>query len=123
HSNIIGMKESGGDLTKVGQLIERTKQFKRTYAVTEIFTAATSRMQKEEARQAESLVSIAGSGPVAVEAKPKRKLRTKEVSFQVLSGTAHQILPAMQAGAVGAVLGIAGAIPTACFEVMAALRD
>src|SRR4051794_18570404 len=72
HSNIIGMKESGGDLAKVGQLIERTKQFKRTYSVTEIFTAATARMQKEEMKQAESLVSIAGSSSIAVEAKPKR---------------------------------------------------
>src|SRR3954469_21779842 len=87
HQNIIGMKESGGDLTKVGQLIERTRQFKRTYPVTEIFTAATARMQREEAKQAESLVSIAGSTAVAVEAKPKRKLRTEEGGFQITSGT------------------------------------
>jgi 4-hydroxy-2-oxoglutarate aldolase len=123
HSNIIGMKESGGDLVKLGQTIDRTRQFKRTYSVTEFFAAATHRMQREEAKQAESLVSIAGSTTVAVEAKPKRKLRSKEVSFQVLSGTAHQILPALQAGASGAVLGIAGAIPTACFEVLAAFKD
>jgi len=123
HQNIIGMKESGGDLTKVGQLIERTRKFKRTYSVTEVFTAMTSRMQREEAKQAESLVSIAGSTAVAVEAKPKRKLRTKEVGFQILSGTAHHLLQALQAGASGAVLGIAGAIPTACYEVLAAFKD
>jgi dihydrodipicolinate synthase/N-acetylneuraminate lyase len=123
HPNIIGMKESGGDLVKLAQTIERTRQFKRNYAVTDIFTAATHRMQREEVKQAEALVSIAGSGAVAVEAKPKRKLRTKEVSFQVLSGTAHQILPALQAGASGAVLGIAAAIPTACFGVVAAVKD
>jgi len=123
HSNIIGMKESGGDLTKVGQMIERTKQFKRTYSVTEIFTAVTARMQKEEAKQAEALVSIAGSAAIAVEAKPKRKLRTKEVGFQIMSGTAHQLLPALQAGASGAVLALADALPTACFEVLAAFKD
>jgi len=123
HRNIIGMKESGGDLSKVAQLIERTKQFKRTYEVTEIFTASTGRMQREEAKQAESLVSIAGSATVAVEARPKRKLRTKEVAFQILSGTAHQLLPALQAGASGAVLALADAIPTACFEVVAAFKD
>jgi 4-hydroxy-2-oxoglutarate aldolase len=123
HPNIIGMKESGGDLVKLGQTIERTRQFKRTYPVTETFTAATHRMQQEEAKHAEALVNIAGSSAVGVESKPVRKLRTKEVSFQVLSGTAHQILPAMQAGASGAVLGIAGAIPTACFEVLAAFKD
>ena len=123
HRNIIGMKESGGDLSKVSQLIERTKQSKRSYAVTEIFTAATARMQREEAKQAESLVSIAGSAAVAVEAKPKRKLRTKEVGFQILSGTAHQLLPALQAGASGAVLALADALPTACFEVLAAFKD
>lgn len=123
HRNIIGMKESGGDLAKVGQLIERTKQFKRTYAVTEIFTAVTARMQREDAKQAESLVSIAGSAAVAVEAKPKRKLRTKEMGFQILSGTAHQLLPALQSGASGAVLALADALPTACFEVLAAFKD
>jgi dihydrodipicolinate synthase/N-acetylneuraminate lyase len=123
HRNIIGMKESGGELNKVTQLIERTRQFKRTYSVTEIFTATTGRMQQEEAKQAESLVSIAGSTAVGVEAKPKRKLRTKEVGFQILSGTAHQLLPALQAGASGAVLALADALPTACFEVLAAFKD
>src|SRR5438067_153617 len=58
HRNIIGIKESGGELVKLGQTIERTREFKRTYSVTEFFTAATSRMQKDEAKQAESLVSI-----------------------------------------------------------------
>ena len=33
HSNIIGMKESGGDLAKLGRMIERTKQFKRSYSL------------------------------------------------------------------------------------------
>jgi dihydrodipicolinate synthase/N-acetylneuraminate lyase len=123
HENIIGMKESGGDLAKLGQTIERTKQFKRSYSVTEVFTAATARMQKAEANETESLVSIAGSTAVAVGSKPKRKLRIKEVGFQVLSGTAHQLLPALQAGASGAVLALADALPTACFEVLAAFKD
>jgi 4-hydroxy-2-oxoglutarate aldolase len=123
HVNIIGMKESGGDLAKLGQMIERTKQFKRNYSVTEVFSAVTTRMQREEAKEAESLVSIAESAAVAVEAKPKRKLRTKEVGFQIMSGTAHQLLPALQAGASGAVLALADALPTACFEVLAAFKD
>src|SRR5437868_10379200 len=123
HQNIIGMKESGGDLAKVARLIEETKRFRRTYSVTEIFTAATGRMQRQEAKEAESLVSSAGSTAVAAVNKPKRKLRTKEVGFQVLSGTAHQLLPALQAGASGAVLALADALPTACFEVLAAFKD
>src|SRR5882757_9347127 len=65
HPNIIGMKESGGDLVKLGQTIERSRQFKRTYSVTETFTATTHRMQQEEAKQAEALVNIAGSTAVA----------------------------------------------------------
>jgi 4-hydroxy-2-oxoglutarate aldolase len=104
-------------------MIERTKQFKRNYSVTEVFSAVTTRMQREEAKEAESLVSIAESAAVAVEAKPKRKLRTKEVGFQIMSGTAHQLLPALQAGASGAVLALADALPTACFEVLAAFKD
>jgi 4-hydroxy-2-oxoglutarate aldolase len=123
HSNIIGMKESGGDLAKLGQMIERTKQFKRNYSVTEVFSAVTTRMHREEAKEAEPLVSIEGSTAVATEVKPKRKLRTREVGFQVLSGTAHQVLPALQAGASGAVLALADALPTACFEVLAAFKD
>jgi 4-hydroxy-2-oxoglutarate aldolase len=123
HVNIIGMKESGGDLAKLGQMIERTKQFKRNYSVTEVFSAVTTRMQREEAKEAESLVSIAESAAVAVEAKPKHKLRTKEVGFQIMSGTAHQLLPALQAGASGVVLALADALPTACFEVLAAFKD
>jgi 4-hydroxy-2-oxoglutarate aldolase len=123
HVNIIGMKESGGDLAKLGQMIERTKQFKRNYSVTEVFSAVTTRMHREEAKEAEPLVSIEGSTAVATEVKPKRKLRTREVGFQVLSGTAHQVLPALQAGASGAVLALADALPTACFEVLAAFKD
>jgi len=123
HSNIIGMKESGGDLAKLGQMIERTRQFKRNYSVTEVFSAVTTRMQREEAKEAEPLVSIASSTAVATEVKPKRKLRSKEVGFQMLSGTAHQVLSAMQAGASGAVLALADALPTACFEVLAAFKD
>src|SRR5882672_5205814 len=38
HSNIIGMKESGGDVEKIRQMMEGTRQVKRSAPVTETFT-------------------------------------------------------------------------------------
>src|SRR6266849_3051679 len=44
HSNIIGMKESGGDVEKIRKMVEATRQVKRTATVTETFDAVTPRM-------------------------------------------------------------------------------
>jgi dihydrodipicolinate synthase/N-acetylneuraminate lyase len=51
------------------------------------------------------------------------KTRQKEVGFQVLVGAAQKLLPALQAGAVGAILQFACAAPTACFEVYTAHKE
>ena len=122
HPNIIGVKDSGGDIKKITGLIEHTKQFKRTWQVTETFEAVTARMLS--AKSPDELVAISsGSTAVATPAKAQRKMRSKEVGFQVLAGTAHQLLPALQAGASGAVLALAAPLPGACFEVLAAFKD
>src|SRR5215510_7445683 len=46
HSNIIGIKESSGDVEKVRAMVERTRYVKRSAAVTETFDAVTPRMLK-----------------------------------------------------------------------------
>lgn len=51
------------------------------------------------------------------------KTRQKEVGFQVLAGTAQRLLPALEAGAVGAVLAFASPAPTACYEIYAAWKE
>src|SRR5215468_11828773 len=49
HANIIGIKESSGDVEKVRTMVERTRHVKRSAAVTETFDAVTPRMLKTAA--------------------------------------------------------------------------
>jgi 4-hydroxy-2-oxoglutarate aldolase len=44
HSNLIGIKESSGDVEKVRKMVEETRHVKRTATVTETFEAVTPRM-------------------------------------------------------------------------------
>jgi len=62
HPNIIGIKESSGNLDKVQAMVEGTKLLKRHVNVTDTFDAVTPRMLKEAAaeseKQSRELVSI-----------------------------------------------------------------
>lgn len=127
HPNIIGLKESSGDVEKVRRMVERTRHVKRTATVTETFDAVTPRMLKAAGREGANLVQLSG-----VEAKPSSssvsvvsglKTRKKEVGFQILVGAAQKLEPSLQAGAVGAVLGFANPAPTACYEIYAAWKE
>src|SRR5262245_17451919 len=132
HSNIIGIKESSGDVEKVRAMVERTRYVKRGAAVTETFDAVTPRMLKAAAEgpgQGGELVPVSA---LAGESKPSSaavtvvsglKTRQKEVSFQVLVGAAHKLEPSLQAGAVGAILAFANPAPTACYEIYAAWKE
>jgi dihydrodipicolinate synthase/N-acetylneuraminate lyase len=128
HSNIIGIKESSGNVEKVAAMVKGTKHIKRTAMVTEVQQAVTARMlaapaKDENGGQLVSVSQLNGGTDVAVAAKPKIKTRTKEVGFQVLVGAAHTLLDSLQAGASGGVLGIAAPAPTICFEIYAAWKD
>ena len=46
HPNIIGIKESGGDVEKIRRMAEATRHVKRAATVTETFDAVTPRMLK-----------------------------------------------------------------------------
>src|SRR5260370_5981676 len=63
HPNIVAIKESSGNLDKVKQLVEGTRQVKRQATVTETFEAVTPRMVKADAaesvKQSRELVSVA----------------------------------------------------------------
>ncbi len=120
HPNLIGIKESSGSIEKVQQMVEGTRQVKRTATVTEIFEAVTPRMQAPWGE----LVAIGGNGgSVAVQAPSKLKTRSKEVGFQVLVGAAQKLQPSLDVGAVGAILAFACAAPTACYEIFAAWKE
>jgi dihydrodipicolinate synthase/N-acetylneuraminate lyase len=130
HPNIIGIKESGGNLEKIKRLATETQGVKRQAEVTEIFAAVTGRMLakgEEPQTNGSALVPaavLAGSSQVGSAVKTKTlKTRTKEVGFQVLAGTAQQLLPSLEAGAVGAVLAFAACAPTACFEIYTAWKE
>jgi 4-hydroxy-2-oxoglutarate aldolase len=147
HPNIIAIKESSGNLEKVKQMVEATRNIKRQATVTETFEAVTPRMLKaavaESEKQGRELVSIASlaasaeqrtSPPVqdapatkpsstAVTVLGKLKTRQKEVGFQVMVGAAHQLEPSLALGAVGAILAFACPAPMACYEIYAALKD
>jgi 4-hydroxy-2-oxoglutarate aldolase len=151
HPNIIGIKESGGNLDKVKAMVEGTRQVKRHATVTETFDAVTPRMikaaQAESEKQSRELVSVAsitGAAETAGLQKPagrdggsktsppsssavsmigKLKTRKKEVGFQVMVGNAQQLKSSLEMGAAGAILGFACPAPMACYEIYAAFKD
>jgi len=51
------------------------------------------------------------------------KTRTKEVGFQVISGSAGTLFDALEAGAAGAILAFAACAPQACQEIYLAWKD
>jgi 4-hydroxy-2-oxoglutarate aldolase len=136
HPNLLGIKESSGDVEKVRKMVEGTRHIRRSATVTETFDAVTPRM----------MAAVGGAGnsgeggelvPVGVlsgaaEPKPsssgvtvagKMKTRQKEVGFQVLVGSAHRLHVSLDAGAVGAILAFASPAPTACYEIYAAWKE
>ncbi len=139
HPNIIGIKESSGNLEKIGSVIEKTRHVRRSVNVTEIFNAVTGRMLMPARQSAESAEALVPLGALAANAgqpgastsvmtaeppsKPKFKMRSKEVGFQLLAGAAQQLLPSLDAGAAGAVLAFAVAAPTACYEIYTAWKE
>jgi dihydrodipicolinate synthase/N-acetylneuraminate lyase len=127
HPNLIGIKESSGDVEKVRIMVAGTRQVKRTAAVTETFDAMTPRMLKaaEGNGQGGELVTIGGAKPSssAVTIVSGLKTRQKEVGFQVLVGAAQKLEPSLEAGAVGAILAFADPAPTACYEIYAAWKE
>jgi dihydrodipicolinate synthase/N-acetylneuraminate lyase len=132
HPNIVGIKESSGNLEKVKKMVDGTRHVKRSATVTETFEAATPRMLKAAATDASNggqLVAVeslsGGSKPssAAVSVVGKLKTRQKEVGFQVMVGAAHQLEPSLARGAVGAILAFASPAPMACYEIYAALKE
>src|SRR4029077_43727 len=133
HANIIGIKESSGNVEKVAAMVAATRHIKRTAMVTEVQQAVTARMLKtpaveENGSQMVSVGQLKGGSETAVAPPPRLatrniKTRSKEVGFQVLVGAAHTLLDSLQAGASGGVLAFAAPAPTICFEIHAAWRD
>jgi dihydrodipicolinate synthase/N-acetylneuraminate lyase len=128
HPNILGIKDSSGSVERIRALVESTGSApRRTVTVTPVFEAVTGRMLAPGTSAADALVSAAGlaSGPAITAAPlaPPIKTRTKEVGFQVLSGSSGTLLDSLEAGASGAILGLGAFAPQACQEVYLAWKD
>jgi 4-hydroxy-2-oxoglutarate aldolase len=125
HPNIIGIKESSGNVEKVAAMVKQTRHIRRTATATDVFQAVTQRMAAGKNRDNSDFVATAdlGGAPAAVAAQPGLKTRSKEVGFQVLVGAAQSLLPSLHAGACGGVLAFAAPAPTVCFEIYAAWKD
>lgn len=129
HPNIIGLKDSTGNVERVRELVQATRTApRRRVTVTPVFEPVTSRMLSAHREgEGNNFVSAAElGGGVALAVKPPAtpmKTRTKEVGFQVLTGAASTLLESLEAGAAGAVLGFAACAPQACQEIYLAWKD
>jgi len=137
HPNLIGIKESSGDVEKVRKMVEGTRHIQRSMTVTETFEAVTPRMISAATSGSNGGGELVPVGMLAgasssVPAKPSSaaiavvgslKTRQKEAGFQVLVGAAQKLHPSLDAGAVGAILAFACLAPTACYEIYAAWKE
>jgi 4-hydroxy-2-oxoglutarate aldolase len=135
HPNIIGLKDSSGSVARIRDVVQATRLApRRTVTVTPIFEAVTGRMMVAKAAPesgAGSFVSAeglanSGSGGVALAMAPPvpaRKTRTREVGFQVLTGSPATLKESLDSGASGAVLAFAAFAPQACQEIYTAWKE
>lgn len=143
HGNIIGLKESSADLAKVEHIVQRTRHIRRQVRTTHDFQALTARMIRQHQRLAAQPVagelvpagaltataansSVHHSAPPlssAIEQIGTLRTRQREVGFQLLAGSGHNLHTLLAAGAVGGVLAFASCAPTACYEIYAAFKD
>jgi 4-hydroxy-2-oxoglutarate aldolase len=131
HPNIIGIKDSSGSVDRISATVAATQNAaRRSVTVTPIFEAVTARMltrgaEPESGGTFVSAGDLAGGVTVAATAPPipAIKTRTKEVGFQVLCGAGSKVQASLDAGATGAILGVACFVPQACVEIYLAWKD
>jgi dihydrodipicolinate synthase/N-acetylneuraminate lyase len=128
HPNIIGIKDSAGSVERIRAQVAATEHAqRRTVAVTPVFEAATVRMLARGAGVEGGFVSLTDltGGPVVATAPPAVPIttRSREVGFQVLSGSGSSMLGALDAGAAGGILAFAAFAPQACQEIYLAWKD
>jgi 4-hydroxy-2-oxoglutarate aldolase len=128
HPNIIGIKDSSGDVARLKATVAATENApRRTVPATQVFEAVTVRMLAPRAETSGSFVragDLAGGAAIAT-APPAApvKTREREVGFQVLTGSDRAIFDALEAGATGAIVAFAVFAPEACQEIYLAWKD
>jgi dihydrodipicolinate synthase/N-acetylneuraminate lyase len=119
HTNIIGIKESGGDAAKIRQIVEGTRHIKRSATVTETFAAVTPRMLKVETKSAEQpdqLVPVAALAGVSGEDSGAMLRRT---GVGARPQTAIAVSPVSSSSSVVVVSGIKTRQKEVGFQVLA----
>jgi 4-hydroxy-2-oxoglutarate aldolase len=130
HPNIIGIKDSTGNVERIKALVTATANAPlRVVTVTSVFEAITARMLKQAGNGTDTATFVSAgelAGGVAIAAalpKAPIKTRSRQVGFQVLTGSASTILDSLEVGASGAILAFAACAPQACEEVYLAWKD
>ncbi len=131
HPNILGIKDSSGKPERIAAIVAATAEApRRKVTVTATFAAVTGRMLDAQAEAAglnatllPTDAMLTGAGYAAVLPAPAMKMRTREVGFQVLCGSAQTLLASLDWGAVGGVLAMAAFAPQACAEIYMAWKD
>ena len=129
HPNIIGIKDSSGNVERIRETVAATQGApRRMVQVTQVFEAATARMMMvPQVDAASTFVSASDlAGGVAVAAPPLAapvKTRSRDVGFQVLTGSERSIFPALEAGASGAIVAFAAFAPQVTQEIYLAWKD
>ncbi len=128
HPNIIGIKDSSGSVDRIRDTVAATRNApRRTVQATQVFEAVTSRMLNAPADPSGSFVSASdlAVGATIATAPPAAppKTRSREVGFQVVSGSAGTVLPSLELGATGGILAFAACAPEACQEIYIAWKD
>lgn len=129
HPNIIGIKDSSGNVERLAKLVSATRSApRRSTVVTNTFTAFTNRMLLNQPLEASTFVpaDILGTNATAVAVpppKPRVATRVKDVGFQVLSGSPDTLKDALDVGVSGGVVAFAAFAPQACQEIYTAWKD
>jgi 4-hydroxy-2-oxoglutarate aldolase len=132
HPNIIGMKDSSGRVERIAEIARATGGVKkRTVAVTTVFSAVTSRMLSASQQHSSPAATFVpadqlGSGSMAVATTPSQpglQTRTKQVGFQLLTGSGRNLYACLEAGATGGVISLANFAPQAVHEIYTAWKD
>jgi dihydrodipicolinate synthase/N-acetylneuraminate lyase len=90
HANIIGIKESGGDIEKIRHMAEATRHIKRSASVTETFAAVTPRMRVSvESKSPGNGILV----PVAALAGAAREGAAHEIAEHDSAGRAEAPVP------------------------------
>ena len=131
HPNIIGMKESGGDVEKIRQDGGSDPAGEALgYGHRNFRGGDSAHAEGVQRRQRAGRGTGAGGGSGRRQAVVCRGERgewdqnpAEGSGFQIMAGLAQKLEPSLQAGAVGGVLAFADVAPTACYEIYAAWKE